>query len=205
MDDVLTITLTNRASKEAWEPTDVLTALFFHIDGAPNLTVGEALIQAGSVAHRLTTVLTVPGGDVSTEWAYLEWLGYKPAAYGISVSGLGDMFGPGDRFNVNGDLWPPASPDGLQGGITSLSDDWGTANGGLAKAEVITDSVVFTLTGASGISVDDDIFDVWFHYGTDGPLGGGEEPPVIPEPLTMLGVLLGIGGLTRYVARRRMA
>lgn len=30
----------------------------------------------------------------------------------------------------------------------------------------------------------------------------GEPGPVIPEPLTMIGLCLGVGGLTRYLRRR---
>jgi hypothetical protein len=33
----------------------------------------------------------------------------------------------------------------------------------------------------------------------------GNLPPIIPEPLTMLGVLAGIGGLGSYLRRRRLA
>ena len=34
---------------------------------------------------------------------------------------------------------------------------------------------------------------------------GGEAPMVVPEPLTMLGMFLGLGGVGAYIRRRRQA
>jgi hypothetical protein len=158
-------------------------------------------------------------GDVSGEWAYrgdlgpyFKMLNLPLPAYGISATGMEDLIGSDNIFmeddNIAAeDLWPPQSPDGIQAGITGTLPD-GTLNGGLLDEPLVTDTVVFTLEfpDTSPLPDVDDIVNVWFHYGTDGFENGlGPAPPYIPEPLTMLGVLVGIGGLTRYVRKRRMS
>jgi len=191
----LTVTLTNTSSSDVLVPADILTALFF--SGANGLTPVSAMLAGGS------TVFFGPtnGGDVGGEWAYGSGLSGAPlgASAGLSSSGLG-IFG-GANFGL-ANLQGPAGVDGLQYGITSAGDDTTTGNTAVTgQFGLILNSVVFTLTGATGLDTDS-ISDVSFQYGT-----ALTEPNIphnpVPEPGTM--VLLGAGflGLAIYGKRRQ--
>ena len=221
-DSQLKITLTNTYTGAFWEPTDALSGILFRLPS--DVVMGPektALIGSGSSAYvvvKKTGVVTsvpVPGGDVSSEWAYrgdLDLFGL-PFNHGISATGMDDLMGEDHIFtythdtgapSVEGNLWDQDGPDGIQGAITgtipSSGDD---VNGGLKDQPLISHTVEFTLDLASTVPDLDDISDVWFHYGTEGIESPVGPLPPIPEPLTMLGVLVGIGGLTRYVRKRR--
>src|SRR5262249_17851368 len=65
----LVVTLTNTSSSDVLVPTDVLTAVFFDIDGNPTLTRTSAVICGNC------SVLFAPAGgsgpNVGGEWAYI--------------------------------------------------------------------------------------------------------------------------------------
>jgi hypothetical protein len=199
----LIVTLTNTSTSDVLVPADVLTAVFFDIDGfAPTFTRTSAVLNTGS------TVLydgSPAGGVVGGEWAYNPSLtiNSKTFGYGISSSGLG-LFGPGDRFPGT-NLAGPDSPDGPQYGIVSAGDNSATGNGGITGSEgLIKNSVVFTLqcTANCGFAESNISDIVRFQYGTN-----VSEPNITttPEP-GFYGLLsLGMTGLYCAVRRRRMA
>ena len=228
----LTIELTNTyLGGDFREPTDVLTGVLFDFgDGfsGVGLDPTDATIPSGSQAYvvpKKGTWQSLPygphaapiDGDVSAEWAYrgdlgpyFAMLGLPLPAYGISATGMDDLMGHDHIFTavnniVTGNVWDQEGPDGLQAGITGTLPG-GPVNGGLWDQPLVTDTVVFELEflGTGTPPGVEHIENVWFHYGTEGFENGLGPLPYIPEPLTMLGVLMGIGGLTRYVRKRRM-
>jgi hypothetical protein len=197
----LQVTLTNTSSADVLVPADVLTAVFFDLDPKASLTRISAVVPSGS------TVLfgsTDPGGVVGGEWAYNSGLsGPGNAGLGVSSSGLG-LFGPGDLFPGN-NLQGPASPDGLQYGITSAGDEPATGNKPVTgDSALIKNSVVFTLGVPSGFDLDTDIQNVQFQYGTS--LGDTRLPShngIAPEPGAMvIWSLLGALAITVGCWRR---
>lgn len=189
----LLVTLTNVASSDVLVPADVLTAVFFSVDG-PSLTLTRtsAVLANGSVVYYDSDGQPA-GGIVGGEWAYLGGLTGAPndLFYGISSVGLG-LFGPGDRF-PGLDLEPPANPDGLQYGLLSDGDDVTTGNGGvMGSGGLIKNAVTFTLSGLPDNFNLSSITDVYFLYGTS--LGeGGFEGHKVPEPASLVLLLSGLG------------
>jgi len=163
----------------------------------------------------------IAAGNVTGEWAYngavnhlfsQPVLGEGPVTvtYGISSTGL-DAFGPetvfeGDALHPSVNLDDPEEPDGPNYGIVSGGAGAALVNPGIGSFPLIRNSVTFTLTGVVDVG---NIKDVWFQYGTDWTepdftiYVGGEPPTVIPEPVTMAGLFLGLCGLAGYVRKRR--
>ena len=203
----LLVTLTNTSTADVLAPTDVLTAVFFDIQGNPNLSRVSAKLSSGStVLFPPSGTGTDSGGVVGGEWAYLSNLSSTPfnTSQGISSTGL-NLFGGKNRFPGT-NLQGPVSPDGLQYGLTSAGDDPLTGNtpvtGGYA---LIKNSVDFILGGLpSGFQLSR-ISNVHFLYGTNltdvsfsgsppGPVPvPGPGPSAVPEPSAF--ALLGMGAL----------
>lgn len=196
----LIITLTNTGTADVLVPTDVLTAVFFNVSGSSlSLTrVSADLASGSSIVGTVPSPSTDPmPNGVGGEWAYKSIVGPHSTGYGVSSTGLG-LFGPSDCF-PGANLQGPSSPDGVQYGIVSASDNPLTGNGGVLGNAFIKNAVVFTL---SGLPVGFDlsrIGNVWFQYGTalDEPEYQGD----VPTPGAL--ALLGMGGL--IAARRRRA
>jgi len=191
----LFVTLTNISEADVLVPADVLTAVFFNIAGDPVLTRDSAKLAGGSVVHFGGTD---PGGVVGGEWAYRTGLSGAPGdnSQGISSTGL-DLFGPPDLFpgsNLDG----PASPGGLNYGITSAGDNVATGNTPVTgTTPLIQDAVLFTLGGVPEGMTLDDIDNVWFQYGTS-----LDEPSFhTPEPGTILLLASAVGAFS--ILRRR--
>lgn len=206
----LVVTLTNTSTFNTTVPEELLTAVFFDLSGSPSLTPASAILNAGSVVQFGTTPLD---GVVGGEWAYNESaaaLAPGGGSYGIGTAGFG-IFGPADMF-PGADLNPPgAGVNGMDYGLLSEGNILGTGNPAVTGGfPLIDNSVIFSLSGLpQGFDVDTDISNVWFQYGTDLDQepsfpgnGNGNGNGVIPEPLTVSALLLGIGGLTGYLKRR---
>lgn len=193
----LQVTLTNTSAFDVLVPADVLTAVFFDINGVGPLTPVSALLDG-------STVWFGPdgGGNVGGEWAYASGLLGAPhgATEGISSSGLG-LFG---AANFNGaNLQDPAALDGLQYGITSAGDNPLTGNKAVTapgKNALIHNSVVFTLGGLpSGFDPSASVTNVSFQYGTS-----LTEPNLrVPEPGTLMLLGSGLIGVCLYRWRRK--
>ena len=208
----LSVTLTNTSASDVLIPIDVLTALFFTAAGDPAFSLGSAVLDGASTVFfaPLLDAFGIPivggtyaGGDVGAEWAYNNALsGPLGANQGISSTGL-TLFGPGDRFDTVGDLQKPASPDGLQYGLTSAGDNPLTGNTPVTgQYALIQDSVLFTFIVPSGFGLGD-ISGVSFQYGTalDDPNVPGSSTPE-PASLVLLG--LGLGGLVIKRVRKAL-
>ena len=159
----LRVILTNTSTADVLVPIDVLTGVFFDVPAPVALTRLSATLTAGS------SVLfdSAPaGGIVGGEWAYKAGLAGAPqgAKSGISSAGLG-LFGSGDNF-PGANLQGPASPNGLQYGITSAGDNPATGNTPVTGANaLIKNSVTFAFSFSQSFSLDE-ISNVSFQYGT---------------------------------------
>jgi len=191
----LVVTLTNTSAADVLAPPDVLTAVFFNVSGATLV-----LNPTSAVVPPTSTVLfgaTEPGGGVGGEWAYRGGLSGSPGnrVYGISSTGV-NLFGSGDLFpGVN--LQGPASPDGLQYGLTSAGDNPAIGNAAVTGSNaLIQNQVVFTLSGLPAGFDLTRINGVFFQYGTDlsEPGYGGNIPAPAPA---LLGLLAGAGAARR--------
>lgn len=194
----LIVRLANTSSFDVGVPADLLTAVFFEIDGVSGLSRVSGLLTGGSVVHYGPD----GGGNVGGEFAYAEGLSGAPlgAFSGISSSGFG-LFGPGEVF-PGGNLEGPTNPDGMNYGIVPAVDDVTIGNSAVTGGfPLIQHEVTFTLSGLpNGFVLDDKIGKVAFQYGTD----LASEPTIpgvlIPSPGAI--ALLALGGITT-VRRRR--
>jgi hypothetical protein len=203
----LQVVLTNTSLFDVTVPVEVLTAVFFDLVSNPTLSRVSALLASGSTVSFGSS----NGGDVGGEWAYKAGLGSSsPATQGISSVGL-SLFGPGDRFNPLSNLQGPASPDGLQYGITSAGDNLGTGNAPVTGGNaLIQDSVVFTLSGLpGGFDPSTAVSNVSFQYGTaltEPNIPGCRDcTHVVPEPSTWIMLVTGTLCLLGYGWSRRQA
>ena len=204
----LVVTLTNTSTFNTSVPNELLTAVFFDLSGSPSLTPVSAILNAGSVVQFGVTPLD---GNVGGEWAYSQSasaLAPGGANYGIGTAGFG-IFGPMDMFPGD-DLNPPgAGVDGMDYALLSAGNILGSGNAPVTGGfPLIDNSVIFSLNGLPvGFNADTDVLNVWFQYGTDlndpsFPGNGNGNGYVIPEPLTMSALLLGMSGIAGYMRRR---
>ena len=192
----LVVTLNNTSSADVLNPSQVLTALFFDLNGVGPLTPVSALLPLGS------TVFFGPngGGNVGGEWAYGSGLSGAPlgATEGISSAGFG-LFG-GANFG-GPDLAPPAAINGLNYGITSAGDNTAVGNAAVTGGfPLIKNSVVFTLSGLpTGYELS--VANLSFQYGT-ALTEPSYSPPGVPDGGSAAMLLgLALSGLSVVVRR----
>jgi len=185
----LQITLQNTGAA-ATQPSDVLTILYFNLDGTPTLKPVSATLGSGGS-------LINPGldpGSIGGNWQYMNTSGPGGATAGISTTGIG-QFGPsGNMGGTTAHL----------GGVTfGIVDGLGNnPNGGMDRT-LVNGSIVFDLTLPTGFDVTS-ITDVGFQYGTS---AGEPFLPVGTVPdggstAILLGMALAGIGLFSFVQRR---
>ncbi len=198
----LIITLTNTGPSPALNPPDILTAVFFSVEGNPTLTPVSAVLGAGSqVLFPASGDGTSPEGVVGGEWAYAQGLSAPGGAdRGISTAGLG-LFG---QANFPGDnLVGQTAVGGLEYGLVPLSGTTGGNAPVTGPNPFIQNTAVFTLSFVGDLSLSD-ITGVSFQYGTS--LSEPNIPGnIVPEPasITLFGIGIALMGYRMY--RRRIA
>jgi hypothetical protein len=216
--NILTITLKNTSGVNAFAdvPGSTLTGLYWNFAGAPVLNPLSATVASGAIIGTCKLSATcATETNVSGEFGYAATSGPGGANNGIASSGYLTTGLPGDIGNFNGSLAGinldgPASLDGINFGIISAAADY-APNGGLEAVPVIRDTVVFHLSGASGLLLTN-LTNVSFQYGTalselnisgtPGGGGGGTGDP-IPEPGLPALVAIGFLGMAVMRGRRR--
>ena len=204
----LVVTLSNTSNDDVVIPSDVLTGVFFSLNGVSPLTPVYAEINPNPTGVNTVVYGNYPTKGMVGGWWAFEALPSGPggATMGISSAGLG-LFGAGN-FTGDGSTSHPVK--GLDWGLTSMGDKPDTGNGGVDKQPLIMYSVVFTLSGLpyEGTDLVGKITDVSFQYGTglDEPNipeggGGGGGFETVPEPGTFVLFGMGLAGLA--VIRRR--
>jgi hypothetical protein len=185
--NTLTVTLTNTSSADVLVPTDVLTGLFFNTTHA--LTPVSASLNGSTVYYGTLT-------NVGDGWGYASGVSAQGKNSAISATGAVSGLGHSNFSGANNML------DGLDYGLLSAGDDSSTGNSGVTgHGPLIKDSAQFTLTAASGFSLDELGSTVVFQYGTslsDTNFTGSMSP--VPEPTSL--VLLGIGAAGLVVGSR---
>ena len=183
----LFITLQNTGDA-ASQPGDVLTALFFTVNGSAVLTPVSASLAGSSTLYNAGA----EAGSIGGNWQYLTPVaGPHSATSGISTTGL-NIFGPSGNFGT-----PTAQLDGVGFGL--VNGVASNANGGVAPRELVNNGLVFDLSLPAGYALTD-ISDVSFQYGTSSEeINLPGTPPGVPDAtstLALLGpALIGLGFL----------
>jgi hypothetical protein len=204
----LVVVLTNTGVNDVLVPGNVLTAMFFDLNGVGTLTPVSAALSGGSAAF----YASLPAGGVGAGWQYEDGRSGLPGGQteGLSASGFG-VFGPSGNFGS-----PGVTLNGIDFGLLSAGDNTGTGNGGITSGgPLIKDQVTFILSGLPGgfteQDLQNDLVNVAFQYGTSlgnpttEPCIGSCGPATTPEPSMPLLIgagLLAWGVSRRYVARR---
>jgi len=199
----LTVVLTNISTADVLIPSQVLTALFFGVDGNILLTPVSATLSGGSTVFFDSAPA---GGIVGGEWAYKNSLVGAPGGLNEGISSAGFALFGGANFPGPG-LDPPAAVNGLNYGITSAGDNSGTGNAAVTGNDpLIQNQVTFVLSGA-GDSLT--INGAAFQYGT-----ALSEPNIcvdcpqttVPEPSFLLSIpLIGVAMLWNRRRQQRRA
>jgi len=187
----LVLTLTNTAAGDVWDPAHVLTGLYFDIAGDPTLTA----VSATTCVNCITNFPNPDPTNVSGEWAFRQTTDLAFGGdYGVSATGLG-LFGPNNLIDGANPILAPASPGGVDFGITSKNDIPGT-NNGLSSTPLINNYVTFTFSGISSSFDPTSVKVTGWQYGST----LGEAVPV-PEPATLM--LFGPAAFAAFAAGRR--
>jgi hypothetical protein len=204
----LIVTLSNTGTFDPVDANDVLTGIFFTVNGDPKLLPESAEVAPGSsvIDHRLPLGFA---GDVGSQWAYRNDLLDAPDGQdeGISSTSL-KWFGTKNLFSRKA-IKGFGSFSGISFGITTFDDLDGHNRGNLKNQALIRDSVVFTFAGLPQNFALSDISDITFQYGTTikrAELIGEAMANDVAEPPTIALVaasLLGALGAMRWGVVRK--
>jgi len=203
----LIVTLSNLSTFDPNDAPDILTGIFFKINGDPKLTPVSAHLGTGSsvIGHALPSSFD---GDVGGEWAYRGDLVKAPGDAGgvedgISATNL-KWFG-NKKYNFPGpNLEGGKSVGGIDFGLTSLADLPKNDKGEIKNKGLIQNTVVFTFTMPVGIALSD-VTDVTFQYGKSLKSAEeitGEQLALVPEPSTIMLVAAGFAGAVAFGRRK---
>jgi hypothetical protein len=192
----LVVTLSNTGTYDPITANDILTGIFFTINGDPKLTPLSAQVAPGSSVFGRTMPAGF-AGNVSSQWAYRNDLVGAPdgADEGISTASL-RWFGPRNLFSSK-KIRGFGSFSGISFGLTTLNDLPGNDRGGLKNQAVVQNSVVLTFAGLPVDFSMSDISRVTFQYGTDlraPELIDQAMANGVPEPPTIALVVAGMLG-----------
>jgi hypothetical protein len=205
--NTLTVTLTNLdATAGKYDPSHVLTAVFFNDSASPFISPISASLNGSSVLGGSLV------NNVGEGWMYQSNLTGTPENMnsGISAAGLGVF--PSNPANTSPPWFytPPVTPlDGVGYGIVGASATGVSGNNG----PVISNSIVFSLTTPSDFNLSDLGNSVVFQYGSTlaepsvGSTPGAEFSPA-PAPaqaiaLSGICVMFVVWGLRKAWRSRR--
>ncbi|HUG37839.1 MAG TPA: XDD4 family exosortase-dependent surface protein [Candidatus Limnocylindrales bacterium] len=222
----IVVTLANITTNQVDANPEVLTAVFFNLNGTPTLTKTTAVLadRVNNSGVQVTTDSTVQncsggqcpspnstGGNVGGEWAYrFNSVGLNPSGvgqfeidqkYGISGSGLGGTFGAGDRFDTSQNLDGGTSPGGVDYGLTSFSDT-GPTNPGTEQTK---NAMAFSFLVPGGYTLAT-VTDVRFQYGSglNECVGCDIDVPLPASLILLSSAFLGVGALIELKRRRKL-
>jgi hypothetical protein len=200
----LVITLSNDATFDPNDAADILTAIFFKLDGYLKLTPVSTHLAVGStvIGHRMPLGFD---GNVGGEWAYRNDLDYgaKGVVEGISAANL-KWFKAKNLFG-GPNLEGLKAPAGVCFGLTTVDDLPGNDKRSIKNKGLIQNVVVFVLDELPVDFTLADISDVSFQYGTSlKPLPeiSGAMIAAFPEPSTVLLVVVGLIGAFSFTWSR---
>ncbi len=193
----LIVTLSNTGSFTPANANDILTGVFFTLNGDPKLTPESAEVASGDsvIDHRLPLGFT---GDVGSQWAYRNDLVNAPNGTdeGISSTSL-KWFNAKNLFSSK-KIKGFGSFGGISFGLTTDDDFGGHNRGNLKNQALIQNSVVFTFAGLPQDFALSDISNVTFEYGTSvkaPKLIGEVMANEVPEPPTIALVAVSLLGV----------
>ena len=214
-DQSIEIVVTNASTAVPGDPCfdnpsdQILTSLYFDLggaglgDGDPCLTGGQAFVADGSVGVGKKN--TLQGGDeMSNQWGYgnfkytEEPMAFLPPNFVTAMGAHAAPFSPGKLKGPNyGAISALDLAGGHNAGLAAISDS--------VRVVVALDAPVSSLEGL----VSGGNYTPAIEFGSDheflvfDDFPGSEVPPgEIPESLTMVGVLLAVSVLTRYLRKR---
>jgi hypothetical protein len=180
--NTLTVILTNTSAADVLVPSDVLTGVFFNT--THTLTPVSASLNGSTVFYGSLT-------NVGDGWGYASGVLADGENSAISASGAVTGLGHSNFSGANNML------QNIDYGILSAGDNSATGNGGVTgHGPLIKNSVLFTLTAASGFSLSELGDSVVFQYGTqltETHFSGNRTPDVSVVPAPPSSILLGIG------------